>query len=352
MSMHSSYIQHLHAFRGFAIINVVAAHCWSFMIFWTGELDGNSMKWLFWTTETLFHGSTLYFAIISGLLYSLVLKHKSWQTFFKSKAINIISPYVVISFATVALYWQYYVQAPEVENSFMGYLSVVLTGLVSGGASIHFWYIPVLLVLFALTPLLAALVKRNHWSLWLICLIPLLVSRSPFPEFLKPQSFIYFIGAYALGMWVGANYEHVKKLLSRWQVPLLLLVIASSLILFSLYLYNYQPTGWYSLRQTFVYLQKLGICALVILWFERKEPQLPQWIMTLGTYAFSIFFLHVIFIALVISAVQPIISETRTTMWIGLFGSANLVAGILGSVALAYIIKFSTRKYSRQIVGV
>ena len=82
--MKPTYLPHLHALRGIAILTILGAHAWSFMIFWTGPLD-EGLKPLFQITESLFHGSTLYFALVSGVLFSKVLSGKSWPSFFKSK---------------------------------------------------------------------------------------------------------------------------------------------------------------------------------------------------------------------------------------------------------------------------
>ena len=47
--------------------------------------------------ETLFHDSTVYFALISGLLFSLVLQSRGWPAFWSNKLVNVISPYVVMT---------------------------------------------------------------------------------------------------------------------------------------------------------------------------------------------------------------------------------------------------------------
>ena len=83
------FLSEIHAFRGLAILAIVGAHTWSFLIFWTGALD-DALKPVFWLTESLFHGSTLYFAIISGILFQKILINKSWQSFYQSKLTNVV----------------------------------------------------------------------------------------------------------------------------------------------------------------------------------------------------------------------------------------------------------------------
>ncbi len=347
MSPQPGYIRHLHAFRGFAILNIVGAHAWSFMIFWTGSLDSTALKGIFYTTETLFHGATLYFAIISGLLFSRVLQDRGWHAFFKSKTVNVLFPYVLLSLAFTALFWQF---AAE-RNTNAGFPETLADNLVSGGAAIQFWYMPVLFVLFALTPLLARIQRSAPWLFWLLILAPLVVSRSAFPDFLRPQSFVYFTGAYALGMWLGSHYERVQTWLTEHLKWLALAAIVTTAALFGLYLIDYRPEGFYSVRQTLVYVQKVAICLLVLHWFSIREARLPGWLFVLGSYAFAIYFLHVEFMALAIDTWRPWLETARPASLIGLFGTLNFVAAIAGSLLLAFVVKKIAGRHSRKLVG-
>lgn len=347
----TNYLQELHAFRGFAILNIVGAHAWSFMIFWTGELTNNGVDSLFWLTETIFHGSTLYFALISGLLFSKVLADRSWSNFFQSKLFNVVFPYVFMTAVFTALYWQYVIQNPGVNDTFLDYLQVVSGNLFSGKASLHFWYIPVLMVIFALTPLLALIQKRSKVLTWLLILLPLVISRSPFPDFIKPQSFVYFIGAYLLGMHIGSHYERYKTLIAKHTVLLGTIAVLSSVALYSLYAFSYQPGELYSVRQTLVYIQKLAISALVLYWFSKHAANLPQWLNVLANYAFAIFFIHVVFIGYIIEAVRELAVTSRTPEVIAILGFVNFSVSIVASVLLAYIIKFCLGRHSRKLIG-
>ena len=133
MTDSNTYIQHLHAFRGFAILNVVGAHAWSFMIFWTGGLTAPGLDWLFWSAETIFHGSTLYFAIISGILFTRILKGKSWKQFFQSKFTNVLLPYIVTTLLLTAYYWQLAVQNEAVNHTLTDYLTAAFLHAIDSG---------------------------------------------------------------------------------------------------------------------------------------------------------------------------------------------------------------------------
>jgi peptidoglycan/LPS O-acetylase OafA/YrhL len=347
----TNYLHELHAFRGFAILNIVGAHAWSFMIFWTGELANNGVDSLFWLTETIFHGSTLYFALISGLLFSKVLADRPWSNFFQSKLFNVFLPYVFMTAVFTALYWQYVIQAPEVNDTLLDYLQVVWVNVFNGKASIHFWYIPVLMVMFVLTPLLVLIQKRTLVLTWLIILLPLVISRSPFPDFIKPQSFVYFIGAYLLGMHIGSHYQRYKALIAKHTILLGTIAVLTSIALYSLYVFSYQPGEFYSVRQTLVYIQKLAISALVLYWFSKQAVNLPKWLNVLANYAFAIFFIHVVFIGYVIEAVREYAVTSRTPEVIAVLGLINFFVSIVASVIVAYVVKLCLGRHSRKLIG-
>lgn len=345
-------IRHLHAFRGFAILTICAAHAWSFPIFWTGQLDPGGLTWLFQITETLFHGSTLYFAVISGLLFSKILSGKGWKTFFLGKVNNVLMPFAVVTVLMTSLNWQYALeQAPTELPDIIKFFYTSMYHLVTGQAMIHFWYMPVLAFLFVMTPVLMMLQKKSMWLFLLIIIAPLVISRSPFPDFLKPQSFIYFLGAYALGMLMGAHYETALNWIKRYRVSLIIIAVVTTLLILCLFHWDYKATGFYSAIQTFVYLQKISICCLLLHWMSAKEHQLPKGLMLLGSYSFAIYFLHVFFMWPFIVASNTLLTEYRDVFTIAPLGAANLIWAIAMSMLAAKIVKLLTRSYSRRLIG-
>ncbi|BDX06120.1 acyltransferase family protein [Planctobacterium marinum] len=346
------YIPHIHAFRGLAIIAIVAAHAWSFPIFWTGTLDSAELTALFHIMETLFHGSTLYFAIISGVLFSKVLVTKTWPAFFKGKLLNVLMPYIVLTLLITLLNWQFFpVNKPEDWPLLAQFNLNFLSNLYYGQAMIHFWYIPVLLVLFVATPLLWRIQRKYLWVSVIIALMPLVVSRSPFPDFLKIQSLVYFLGAYQLGMLMGEYYAAVQRWVARYLAPITIITLFCSLLIYLLFHWQYQAQGFYSLIQTAIYLQKTGFCLLLMHYLANKEPILPSWLMTLGTYSFSIYFLHVLVMWPYILSLSAVLTEYRRAWVIFSIGLLNLLLAVLVSVAVASLVKRFTGKYSRILIG-
>ncbi len=351
MATHENYIQHLHAFRGFAIINIVGAHAWSFPIFWTGQLDPGGISWLFYLTETLFHGSTLYFAIISGLLFSKVLSSKSWSSFYKSKLFNVVMPFAFMSILMTSQWWEFYQQQNLHSEPWLNYILVNLMHIFDGGAALHFWYIPVLLFLFAMTPVLVKLQNKAPWTLFILALLPLLISRSPFPEFLKPQSFVYFLGAYALGMVIGSYYQQIMGLVNKHFAAVALLAIGSTVLVLLHYVWEFQHHGMFSSLQTIIYVQKVTLCLLVLRLFQHNEATLPGWLKTLGSYAFAIYFLHFMAIVMLIQLSREFLSAHRDIIYFAPLGLVNLVAAIGISILISKLLQLILKRHSRKLIG-
>ncbi|XOV78845.1 MAG: acyltransferase family protein [Aestuariibacter sp.] len=347
-----NFIPHLHAFRGFAILTIIAAHAWSFPIFWTGQLDSTGLTWLFHITETLFHGSTLYFAIISGLLFSIILKNKSWREFYRSKLLNVMLPFCIITLLMTSINWSYAIeQAPKDLPLALQFGFSVLRNIVTGQAMIQYWYIPVLAFLFVMTPLLVYLDQRHRWLFIAIVLSPLVISRSGFPDFLQPQSFAYFLGAYALGMYVGSRYQQFLNWVARYKIAITIIAMATTIIIACLFSWQYQPSGVYSVLQTLVYVQKFAVFSLMVYWLSLRESSLPNWLMQLGTYSFAIYFLHVFFMWPFINATNTLLTEYRMVEVVAPLGILNLIWSVVISMLVTWLIKLISGKYSRCLVG-
>lgn len=349
-AMKTNFLAHLHALRGIAIVTILGAHAWSFIIFWTGSLN-DDIKPLFQFTESLFHGSTLYFALISGVLFSKVLSTKRWRTFYQSKFTNVVLPYLVMTVFYTLLYWQGTARYLEENGQEPDLLLTLLSNFGTAGSAIHFWYIPVLLFLFAMTPLLWGLLQQRRWTLVILAAAPLVISRSTFPNFLEPQSFIYFLGAYSLGMLIGKHLEELTVWTRNHRILLFIVSVLTTATIFGLFKSGYEVSAWYSVIQTLIYIQKVAIFMLLMQWLESMQESIPKVLIKLGDYAFAIFFLHLFVMGTVISLVGDIAANNRDPITIFALGTLNIVVAVSGSMLIAWILKKIFKKHSRKLVG-
>lgn len=92
----AGYLGYIHSFRGFALLNVVAVHALSLAIIIPSNWVSDPTAPLTVLSETLFHDSTIYFALISGLLFSAILRLRGYQDFYPSKAMYVLLPYIAV----------------------------------------------------------------------------------------------------------------------------------------------------------------------------------------------------------------------------------------------------------------
>ena len=145
-----NFLSYMHSFRGFAIINIVAVHAFGFSVY---TVTTNAKDPVSVGNELMFHNSTIYFALISGLLFSAILKKKGYAKFFSSKFKYVVLPYVFFTL----LYTIFDNKVEEFfayQTSFKNYVIDLPRNFMYGKAMFVLWYIPVLLFLYLITPLL------------------------------------------------------------------------------------------------------------------------------------------------------------------------------------------------------
>lgn len=347
----TEYLAYLHGFRGIAILAIIGAHAWSVLGSFGAQQNNPDYIWLYSATETLFHGSTLFFALISGILYSRVLRGKSWGTFFKNKGANVILPYALLTTLLTAFYWPEYLAYGKANNITFFFPEELAKNLVFGQVLTHLWYIPVLTVLFLSTPLLALLLKPGRGiGLLLLGVMPLVVSRTPFPQLLSWQTIAFFLGAYAFGIYLGDRLDGMLAFVQRHLSALLALLLAFTALNFLLFRWEYAASGFTSLHQSVVYSQKMLAALLILYALHAHEARLPKALMTLGTYAFSLYFLHFTFILILSEAFLKHFPEPDIP-GLTLAGLAIYALSILLSLALSMGIRRLLGRYSRYLIG-
>ena len=354
------YIGYLHGFRGVAILAIMAAHAWSMLgkEAWSG-LDAQfaaltssaDFRLLHAITEGLFHGTTLFFALISGILVTRVLRGMPWVRFYLNKFTNVILPYLVVSTVLVALQWPQVVAYMKANDLHESFLQLLFLNFVTGSAEVQLWYIPVLAVLFLLTPALEAMLRfRNGVLILLLALVPLVVSRTVSPYMLSVNSIIYFLGAYGFGMYLGERLEAMLALVRHFRALLWAVFLISLVANFWLFLSGYTPSGFFSLQQSVVYLNKLSAALLILEFLQAHEERMPSLLQTLGTYAFSLYFLH--FTIMVNLDKALVLAFPRMGVaGVAAGGLAIYFAGIALTLLLCIVLKRLFGRYSRMLIG-
>jgi len=350
----SKFLDYLHSFRGFAIINIVTIHCVVAALVAIQSMDMSNPIALI--NEVLFHDSTLYFAVISGLLFTAVLKAKGYKRFYLNKLKYVIFPYVFIT-AIVTILKVNGMEDGTDQHFLITYFEMLSRDLIYGKATGLFWYIPVLIFLYLVTPLVDFLMNLKKVGIIISVLLmvtPLIVSRvqMAFDYILSIETMIFFTGAYAVGMFVGNNLETILSWLRKFQRWFLVISVMTTGVLFYLFINDVNMYEGISLQQSFFYLQKMSISALFIVLFHKMGDRQPRWLKPFARDSFGIYFFHGFFAFGGIPLFMFILDYRVISPFNTLIGAILLFAFSVG-VSMLLVLGFRKLmgKNSRMLVG-
>lgn len=355
------YLKDIHAFRGIAIANIVAVHVFDAYLLNSHRLVplNGAGATLAIANEVLFHDSTIYFALISGLLFSRILVGRGWLIFYRSKLLNVVLPYAFMTFV-FSLIW--YDEGDCAVPSLCVGDSLIVTfeglplfieryflNVLQGTAIIPYWYIPILTCLFLATPALYMLARKAPLSILLVAILPFFLSRTGIR--VTAESVIYFAGAYSVGMCLGMNYKENLSKLKKHATMIAIIALGTSMILWVTYTRDVKYIGPVSIRETLFYIQKLCLSGLILVLLNRWEERLPKFLGVLATYAFSVYFIHLFvllpFINISLTLRPPPTSLVETV----LSGFVILVTVLTVSTVVSMGVKALIGKRSRLLIG-
>lgn len=355
-----NFIGHLHAFRGIAIVLIVLVHIAGSSMYRLGtDPDMSDYMLQFAIFETIAHNGTMFFALISGLLYATILARRGWLKFYRSKLLNVLAPYAFFTLIFTAVGFSILNGLVPFSGSLSDYPLAVMSNLGTGYASFHLWYIPVLAALFLLTPIIVWTVSKpwGSWATGMLMLPPLFFSRS-FDAY-SVENLLVFLAPYSFGIWLGTDYE--KRITSIGRVvPLLFAIFIGSSIVTTLVFQEYVgpqviagedwdgPINWY---ESISYIQKMTLACILLVWLKAHEDWLPRWLDLLANYAFAIYFLHVAVYVLILEGLLAL-DVSIGPVWIhSLTIPLLLVATLTISVGLSIIVQRALGRKSRMIIG-
>ncbi len=281
------FLNHIHYFRGFAIINIVIAHIWHVPFEFKNHQEADFVN-IF--REVIFHGSTIYFIFISGFLFYYLSFNFKTGKYYKNKIFNVISPYIFISFFillvnTIPLLIKY-------EFSIYIFLKTLLKTCILGSAQVQYWYIPFISLIFLISPLILKIPKTIFFKMVLIgCFLPLFGSRSGIQ--ISIGQYIYFVPIYFLGIYTAMNYSNIICVIKNNISLLISLAIISTVILIFLKGEAYY-LSWINVSESVFYIQKISVCFLTIIILAKFENKKVVLLDFFAKYSFAMYFIHLL----------------------------------------------------------
>jgi peptidoglycan/LPS O-acetylase OafA/YrhL len=290
------HLQVVDDLRGLAILAIVLLHSANAMLNrGLSSPPTPSTRVIAAANDILFHNSTIYFALISGIIYAHVFAGRPHGGFMRARLANVGAPYLVMTAGLTLLLALARDGAPLDEVPV-----AIARNLLLGEAWNTFWYIPVILLLYALSPLLLRLMTdpRLGWAATLMLVQPLLLTRTGTE--LTPQMFAYFAGVYCCGLLVGGDIERSLVVLRREQRFLVSVALTSGLVLVLLHAASLDQVRLgplaFSVRESVTYILRLSTAglALVLLsgWACPPGRQPRRFLGLVAATSFGIYFLH------------------------------------------------------------
>lgn len=343
-------LEYIHSFRGIAIAFIVFGHALYFQFDWSNNQS------LFYLLQDILSNGTVLFVFISGYLFQHLYGRQSHSQYYTSKLKNLLVPYIVLSAPAIAFTVLIAPTYSELEVFQSGnIMEQVLTHYALGGAHVNYalWFMPMILVIVAVAPLLAWLLQKPSYYLVLLPLFALawLIHRSPVPIIDVMRQVLYFIPVFITGMLISQFKAQIEPWFEKywWALLSIVFVLMLSQFFFSQYhgslvtkLAYSNEKGWFD----FQLLQKLCMCFLIIGLLRRFPILNARLLDKLAQYSFTIFFCH-IYIFVVI---EVIVGDQQVPASLGLWFARGVIA-LLMCCLLAVIGKKLFGRYSRQLIA-
>lgn len=275
------FVGYIHLLRGIAIIVIVLQH----LLYIIQESNPHLRDALL-----LFSGnSSMLFVFISGFLFQYRLEKYQFSGFMKKRVIYVLMPYLLMSVPALVLYalnspyGQYNLEAmlPGFGERPLPVRIILL--LVYGAQEWHFWYIPMIFLVFMTAPLLSVLDRhpRLYWILPLLWTTAILIGRQSFAPL---RSWAYFLPVFIYGMFLSRYQENFFVFFRRTRS--LWLILLSGIIILS---WGYLKTRYFEL----LYIQKLLLIPFFILLLKDFRVKfIVSGLSLLSGYSYTIYLIH------------------------------------------------------------
>lgn len=345
-----SRLLYLDYFRGVAILQIVILHAGR-ALFNRGFAEPIPDSHLaFATVDILFHNATVYFTLISSIVFAYLFSRRDFVDFLRSRALYVAAPYLAVTAALTVLL-SFRGGPPDLASL----AAALFRNAVSGDAWNQLWYIPVILMLYILTPTLFAVVRKPGTGpvVFALILLPFVFSRTG--TVVTAPTVIYFLGPYVLGLVIGSDLERWMMRLERLVLPMAAVAALSTAALYPLYFSGADFIGPVSLREALFYAQKLALAGLTLVWLRRWERKPVSWrdrfFGFAGATAFPIYFIHAPALRPIAQALGAVVPDPP-----GLFVlAASTILATIAALLVSWGIMLAAQKLlgarSRVLIG-
>lgn len=289
MKSEKKFLNHIHYFRGFAIINIVMAHVWRLPPEFRNQPGAQLIPPL---REVVFHDSTIYFLFISGFLLQYLAPRIKAKKYYKSKLFFVVFPFLFMSLSITFL--RFFISKGHGEVSLLSFLTQAMEPIALGNAQVQYWYIPFIVPIFLISPFLLKIPKSIFNKVcFLVCFFPILGTRTGTQ--IGIGQYIYFLPIYLLGMRAAMDYPEFLSYIKHRFYYLFVIFSMTSVVLLLIYIGFLEIPycrGIVNVKESLFYFQKISICFMALIFWEKLDNKSIPIMKNLAEYSFGIYFTH------------------------------------------------------------
>ena len=357
------FFNSINYFRGIAIILIVMTHSYG-IAHWDVYNNPSLFEKLFYSFNL---NGSVFFVFISGYLYHHIFyPNFNYQKFLIKKAKFVLAPYLICSTLPIIYtvfdlqneWWLNFVFV----NGGRGFLPdgliekpLLAIGwfLITGRAVYAYWFIPMIIIIFLISPPINNLIKSQHLLTAILFLLPIsMFVHRPVGNANPLHSLVYFLPVYLLGIYSSVNRQKILKYLDKNKSKLLLLLLAIALILLQVFIFkasgNFNKSFFSITIPDVNIIQKILLCFLFISVLEKFEKTDIQTLKKTAETSFAIYFIHPFLIRPLTRFPKSLGWEFQGNVFTLLIAT---LAMVLCSIAIAQIIKLIFKRNSRYIIG-
>jgi peptidoglycan/LPS O-acetylase OafA/YrhL len=288
-----AYQQHIHVFRGVAILLIVCAHT-------LPSLDWSANPKLGRFLDALANQSSIYFFFIAGYLFQHLSTRFSFKRYLQQKFKTVIVPYLLLSIPALIVFtlltqrfgmWSWFYELAIWQQ--------VGLFLLTGKHLAPSWFVPTIALFYLAAPLFLWVDRRAPHLYWAI--VPLLILSAHVGRGgqLGPLNFAgYLLPVYLLGMVFSHYKEQALALVQRWWPGL------AAVAAVSIWAWMLEAKG-----PTHVQVPQKVALALLITWLlSRYHGVFGSRLDYIAEVSFGIFFIHAYFISAIKVATVYLVS--------------------------------------------
>lgn len=357
------FLNSINYFRGIAIILIVMTHSYG-IAHWNVFNNASLLEKLFYSFNL---NGSVFFVFISGYLYYHIFYAKfQYQKFLTKKIQFVLVPYLICSTLPI-LYtvfdlnneWIFHIVFDSGGRGFLPDsikdkpLLSILWFLATGRATYAYWFIPMIILIFIISPLINNLIRSKYLLSVILILIPIsMIVHRPLQNMNPLHSLVYFLPIYLLGIYSSINRQKILHYLQNNWIKLAILLLSILLGLIQVLVFNI--TGNFSKNFLLItvpdinIIQKILLCFLFISVLESWEQTDIKSLKKTAETSFAIYFIHPFLI-------RPL---TRLSKNLGFQFDGNLFTLLIAtflmitfSIIIAQTIKLILKKKSRYLIG-